>query len=232
MKLRPPLAPPAAVAFDLDGTLVDSRGDIAAACNHTLAWAGRAPLPVDQVASFVGDGARTLLARAFGISKGSPELEPLHEEFVRYYTEHPAERTHWMPGALASMAALEARGIPFALMTNKARPVALALLHELGVRTRFAAVFAGGDGPLKPDPHAVTSIARDLGVDVRATWVVGDAAQDVEAGRAAGAITIGVLGGFHAEERLRGASPDLVLASLEELPALLSPHCSGASGRT
>ena len=213
---------PLAVAFDLDGTLIDSREDIARACNHVLVWAGRAALPVSTVAGFVGDGARTLLARAFDVRKDAEEIEPLLAEWTRFYAAHPIERTTWMPGAKGALDAVAAAGLRAALITNKARVVTSAILAALGVSDRFAAVYAGGDGPLKPDPEPVRSVARALGIRPEELWMVGDGVQDVGAGRAAGAPTIGVLGGFHAPPALERAGPTVTLASLARFPELLS----------
>jgi phosphoglycolate phosphatase len=218
---------PGAVAFDLDGTLIDSRLDIVAACNHTLVWAGRAPLPVEVVSTFVGDGVRALVARAFGVPETEapePSLDAWCEEFIAYGTAHPAEHTTWMPGALAALDALAA--LPLAVVTNKARVVALSVLDALGGRSRFGFVYAGGDGRLKPRPDPVVAVARAFGVDVERVWVVGDAEQDVLAARAAGAVAVAVRGGFHDDARLQAASPHVMLSSLLELPALVQRAAS------
>ena len=208
---------PRAYAFDLDGTLVDSRLDIVAACNHVLGHAGRPPLPSEVVEGFVGDGVRKLVARAFGFADDSPELDALADEFVRYYAAHPADHTTWMPGALT---VLDALSLPTALVTNKARAVTLRVLDALGERERFAFVYAGGDGPLKPSPTPIVTVADALGIELSALWVIGDAPQDVRAARAAGAVAVAVLGGFATEDALRAAGPDALLRSIGELPAL------------
>jgi 2-phosphoglycolate phosphatase len=218
------MRPPRAVAFDLDGTLIDSRLDIAAACNHVLASRGRAPLEPDVIATFVGDGVRALVSRAFGLPMASPEVDPLERAFVARYAAHPADHTTWMPGALDALAALD--GTPVALLTNKARAVTLAVLDALGASTRFAFVYAGGDGPLKPRPEPVVAVAHALAVPVEELWVVGDGEQDLLSARAAGAVAIAVLGGFGAEAKLREARPDAVLGSLAELaPLLIGASC-------
>jgi phosphoglycolate phosphatase len=209
---------PRAFAFDLDGTLIDSRLDIAAACNHVLVHAGRAPLDAAVIVGFVGDGVRQLLARAFRMPSDDSALDALVEQLVRYYAAHPVVHTTWMPGALATLDALS--DAPVTLLTNKAREVTIAVLDALGARDRFAFVYAGGDGPLKPRPEPVTATARALGVPVGSLWVVGDGAQDVQAARAAGATAIAVLGGFTPEARLREAGADALIASLPDLVAL------------
>jgi phosphoglycolate phosphatase len=209
---------PRGIAFDLDGTLVDSRRDIAAACNHALVATGRAPLDLDVIAGFVGDGVRTLVARASGLPEDAPDLELLVQALVTYYAAHPVVHTTWMPGALTALDSF--RDLPIALVTNKARPVTLAVLEALGVGARFTFVYAGGDGPLKPAAAPVEAAARGLGVSVDAMWVVGDGPQDILAARAAGAPAIALLGGFTSEARLRDAGPEAVLASLGELDEL------------
>jgi len=209
---------PLAVAFDLDGTLVDSRLDIAAACNHVLTSAGRVPLDPQVIASFVGDGVAHLVARAFELRIEAPELPELTTRLVAYYSAHPVDHTRWMPGAIEALDALAS--VPLAIVTNKARAVTLRVLEALGASARFAFVFAGGDGPLKPSPEPVLAVARALSVPVGSLWVVGDAEQDILSARAAGAFAVAVRGGFADDERLQAASPDVTLASLLELPAL------------
>jgi phosphoglycolate phosphatase len=216
---------PRAFAFDLDGTLVDSRRDIAAACNHVLVQAGREPLELPVIVGFVGDGVRQLLARAFALPPDDAILDALVEELVRYYAAHPVVYTTWMPGALATLDAVA--DAPLALLTNKARDVTIAVLDALGARDRFAFVYAGGDGPLKPDPWPVTATARALGIPADSLWVVGDGAQDIQAARAAGATAVAVLGGFTPEARLRAAGPDALVASLSDLAGLRERAMAG-----
>jgi phosphoglycolate phosphatase len=206
-----------AFLFDLDGTLIDSRRSIAAACNHALAGAGMAALSEATIATFVGDGARNLIAKASGLAAESPGLDAMLAEFVRFYASHPIEGTTWMPGAREALDALA--GGPLGLVTNKARAVTEPILHALGIADRFGVVVAGGDGPLKPDPRPIWSAVTALGCSPGSTWVVGDAVQDVRAGKAAGCRTAAVLGGFQTEDRLRAEYPDLVVASLVELLA-------------
>ena len=152
--------------------------------------AGREALAPDVIAKFVGDGARALLARAFGVPEvdGDAQLDAWQREFVAFYAAHPVAQTCWMTGALPSLDALVS--LPLAVVTNKARAVTERVLEELGVTRRFAFVFAGGDGPRKPDPAPVTAVARALGVAPAELWMVGDGAQDVLAARAAGAFSI------------------------------------------
>jgi phosphoglycolate phosphatase len=211
------------VVFDLDGTLIDSRLDIAQATNHALDTLGFPRLAVDRIAGFVGDGAEALLARAAGVSDAEPVIRDLLAVFLDYYTAHPATHTRLMPGALAALAEL-APAFGLAICTNKPRRTTDAVLAALDLESYFSVVTAGGDLPRKkPDPAPLLHIATSLGLGPTELAMVGDGPQDVEAGRAAGAFTVGVRGGIIAFERLQAAAPDAMLASLSELPALLKP---------
>lgn len=207
------------IVFDLDGTLVDSRGDIANACNAALVAVGRRPLDRELIATFVGDGARTLLARALEVEKGDALVERAVPFFDAHYLANPARETRLMPGTLEALDALGHRTL--AVATNKRRLTAEAVLGAMGLLERFAFVWGGGDGPLKPDPHAVRTLAERAGRDPRELWMVGDGPQDVGAGKAAGARTVAVLGGFHPEERVRPLGPDHVIATLFELAEIV-----------
>jgi phosphoglycolate phosphatase len=206
-----------AIVFDLDGTLIDSRADIAAAVNHVLGQLGFATLPLEQVMGYVGDGASMLIARATGLPSGSPEMAPLLSQFLGYYTAHSADKTTWMPGAREALRAL--RSHPLAVCTNKPKVTTLAVLGALEALDRFAVIVGGGDLPsLKPDPRPLRNIAEQVGCTPSSLVVVGDGPQDIECGKAVGAFTIGVRGGIAAPERLMASNPDLVLTSLWELP--------------
>ncbi len=212
---------PLAIVFDLDGTLVDSRRDIAAAANHALTLRGYPALPLDEVAAAVGDGARVLLARLSREAPESAAVDALLQAFLPYYTAHAADATRLMPGAAEALVAL--RALPLALCTNKPRDTTNALLRALKIESLFSAVIGGGDlARLKPDPMPLAVIAQQFGLQASELAIVGDGPQDILCGRAAGSLTIGVLGGIAREAALRNAAPDLLLASLWELPPALA----------
>lgn len=213
---------PKAIVFDLDGTLVDSRADIAAACNHALVAFGRAELPVATIAGFVGDGAKKLLARAFGPEAAAAEIEQAFATFSRYYASHSADHSRWMPGAREVLGGLGS--LPALLVTNKPRDATLALLDALSATALFARIVSGDDAPLKPSPEPVLLALSSTGVAPEDAWVVGDGLQDILAARAAGAMGIAVLGGFTAEDALRASGADAVLETLSELLPLVA-HC-------
>jgi 2-phosphoglycolate phosphatase len=215
------LCTPRAIVFDLDGTLIDSRGDIAAACNFALQRSGRAALALEEVLRYVGDGAKTLCARAAGLSEQDPAVDRLVEDFLNYYLEHPVDHTRFMPGARRALDAL--KHFQLAICTNKPRPTADAVLVALGVRTRFAAMIAGGDLPeKKPAPGPVFAVGRALGLQAEQLVVVGDSQQDVLAGRRAGSRTVGIENGYDSIERLQAARPDVLIETMEDLPEILA----------
>lgn len=206
----------AGVVFDLDGTLVDSRADIARAANHALSRHGCVALSEEQIGTFVGDGARNLMIRASGLSEESPLFGELLRTFLDYYPEHACEQTVLMPGAREALEAL--RELPMAVLTNKPRAATVAVLEGLKISGYFRSVIAGGDLPfLKPEPALLRESAKKLGVPVSAVAIVGDGPQDVLCGRNAGAFTVGVLGGIADQQALRDACPDRLLASLHDL---------------
>lgn len=221
---------PTAVVFDLDGTLIDSRRDIAAACNHALVASKRRPLGAAEIAALVGDGARALLARAARLPESSDEIEPLFESFVAYYAAHPTDFSRWMDGAPDVLDRLAELELPICLCTNKARPVTDAVLSALGVRTRFRAIYAGGDGPeKKPAAGPLLALAKKLGVASGSMVMVGDGPQDVEAGRRAGCRVVAVSSGFTARERLLACKPDVLIDSLSELPHVIRRWCDATA---
>ncbi|AUX27488.1 phosphoglycolate phosphatase [Sorangium cellulosum] len=210
---------PTAVAFDLDGTLIDSRGDIVAAMNHALEATGRLPLPGQVIARYVGDGARTLCARAARLPESSAAVEELLQRYLAYYLEHPLDFTRWMPGAQETIEKLsELTDLSLCICTNKSRSATEAVLAGLGVRARFRAVIAGDDlVEKKPAPEPLLRLAQRLHVQPDRMVMVGDGPQDIECARRAGARSIGVLGGIAQEQALLSARPDVLLHSLSEL---------------
>ncbi len=215
---------PKGLVFDLDGTLIDSRRDIADACNYALVAHGREALPTPTIVTMIGDGARALVARAV-VAESARSHRPSDEGFVdavlatfkARYLAHPCVHTTLLPGAREALAS----GPPCALVTNKPRDVTLLVLEALGIAEAFAAVWGGGDGPLKPAPDSVRAVAKQLGIETRDAWMIGDGPQDVLAGRAAGAFTVAVRG-IADERALVEAGPDLVVGSLEELARIVS----------
>jgi phosphoglycolate phosphatase len=207
---------PKAVVFDLDGTLIDSRGDIVAALNHALISTGRNPQPASTIVQLVGNGARSLCAQATAQFEDDPETDELVQLFLEYYQAHPLDFTRWAPGALQALDDLALMDdMLIGLCTNKHRSTTEAVLDALGIRDRFRAVVAGGDLPeLKPDPAPLLLTAKLLGVDPRTVVMVGDGVQDVECAKNAGAWSVAIESGFTPADELMMASPNVAVKDL------------------
>lgn len=209
------------VVFDLDGTLIDSRADIVDAVTFTLRELGGRQRTPDEIASYVGDGARMLLARALDLPMDHARLDEALETFLEYYGRHGADKTTLMPGTREALESLSS--LPLAICTNKPRVTTELVVDRLGLRESFRFIVAGGDLPeRKPHPMPLRHIASELGVAANALLMVGDGPQDVECGKAAGARVVGVLGGFSDEATLRTARPDALVRNLSELSVLVS----------
>ena len=148
------------VGFDLDGTLVDSSGDLTAAVNFALADAGRRPLSISQVETMIGGGAKHMLAQALDATGDCPEDEfrRLYKLMLRYYEAHLSVHSHVFEGALQALDDLAARGVRLAVVTNKFESFATRLLADLGLSERFACLIGGdtlGKGNSKPSPAPI-----------------------------------------------------------------------------
>ena len=175
--------------FDLDGTLIDSRADLAAATNAMRALHGLPALPLEKVASYVGDGVRVLAQRALEGAAVDPDLAA--REISAAYSEHLTDRTAAYPGVDAGLRALRAAGHDLALVTNKPAPHARRLMDHFGWTPLFAAILGGGDTPeLKPSPLPLQTAMQRTGHGPESTWMVGDHHTDLEAARRAGVKSI------------------------------------------
>lgn len=193
--------PFAIVGFDLDGTLLDTSGDLAAAVNHALASVDLAPLTVEQVKPMVGGGARHMLAQGMVATGGCDEatLDVLLARLLAHYEANISVHTQPFPGAIGVLDALSARGVRLGITTNKRERFARMVLTDLGLTDRFAAI-VGGDtvGVAKPDPapiRAMVDRCGELGDGGRAAFV-GDSIYDVRAARAAGLPVVACSFGF------------------------------------
>ena len=205
-----------AVVFDLDGTLIDSVPDIAAALNDCLSVEGLAPLTESGVAALVGGGARELVARALGDTFAVADVDRVFGEFLARYEAEPVRRTRLYPGARELLGHLRDIGLPLAICTNKPIGLTRPILDRLDLTAYFCRVWGGKAGrPLKPDPACLRTLCVDLGTVPAETLMVGDSHVDVDAARAAGCPSIVVAHGY--EQRPRDSlGADAVVAGLAE----------------
>jgi phosphoglycolate phosphatase len=210
------------VVFDLDGTLIDSAGDLAASVNAALQrLAPQSPaVPLEQVRAFIGDGAAMLVARTLAAAGVSVAPEAALPVFLECYEARLLDTTVLYPGVRESLDALRDRTL--AVLTNKPGRMSRRILDGLGVAGRFARICGAGDVPAKkPDPAGLRMLLDEAGVRPSSAVLVGDSAIDVRTGRAAGVRTVGVTYGLDPES-LRAVPPDLMIHDLRELPARLA----------
>ncbi|MEI6971035.1 MAG: HAD-IA family hydrolase [bacterium] len=204
------------VIFDVDGTLIDSRRDLATAVNLVRGYYGLDPLPVEVVAGFVGDGIRNLVKRS--LAGSDVDLAAAVDLQRRFYSEHMCDETVLYPGVEAGLRTLRAHGCILATGSNKAAGFCERILAHFGIRELFAHVAGDGNSPeLKPHPGMYLEILRKTGVEAGCAWAVGDNHTDIEAARRAGIRSVFVTYGFGTEG---GAKPDAVCASFDEVVAM------------
>jgi 2-phosphoglycolate phosphatase len=205
------------VLFDLDGTLVDTLPDIAAALGAALGEAGVPTPPVDVVKSMVGDGARELIRKALAVDLVARDLDALHASFLAHYRAHVSDRSTVYAGVPEALAALRAAGVMAAVVTNKPGDIARRLLDDVGLTPQLTRVIGDGDGfPRKPDPTAAGAIIAAAETTAARTAVVGDGLPDVRLGHAVGATTVAAGWGYVAPERLAAESPVHLARTPEE----------------
>lgn len=213
-----------AVVFDLDGTLIDSAGDLAAALNRMLGEAGRPTVALAQVKRMIGDGSAKLIERGFAATGSVPApaiLKARLARFLELYEADSANLTRPYDGVAETLAALARRGLKLGVCTNKPDAATRRVLDELDLGSHFAAV-AGGDAfaVRKPDPGHLLGLLDRLGVSPDAAIMVGDNEHDAAAARAAGLPIVLVSYGY-ARTPLAEIAPDAIIDRFADLPAAL-----------
>ncbi len=210
------------VIFDLDGTLIDSRLDLAHAVNAALRHIDRAELPDEVIASYVGDGAPVLIQRALGGERIDEALARKGLEFfLSYYREHKLDHTTVYEGIAEALTRIQnsSNGAPrkMAVLSNKPVHPSRAIIEALGLGRFFTQVYGGNSfATKKPDPEGARRLLEESGVLPEQAAIVGDSHTDIETGHNAGLWTVGVSYGF-APHTLAEAGPDIVVDHPSEL---------------
>jgi N-acetyl-D-muramate 6-phosphate phosphatase len=191
-----PLFTPRAVLFDLDGTLADTAPDLAAAMNAVRASRDLDPTPYEILRPVASAGARGLIGASFGFKPEDPEYDTLRIEFLNHYEANIAVHSCLFEGIPALLGRLEHRGIPWGIVTNKAARFTDKLVPLIGLG-HSACVVSGDTTPhSKPHPAPLLEAARRIGVKAEECWYVGDDLRDIQAGRAAGMVTVAAAWGY------------------------------------
>lgn len=209
------------VIFDLDGTLIDSKDDLACAVNVALRSLSLEPKNPADLYGYIGSGARVLVEKALG-PENSPLLSEALDLFLAHYRRHLLDRTRPYPGVSELLAELSRMGVRVTLLTNKPADLTEKIIDGLGLRQMFAAMVAGDTlAKKKPDPTGALYLCRVVGVQAHQSMVVGDSMIDVETAKAAGAKSCGVTWGFGGAKVAEAGPDHLIDAPGELLPLLL-----------
>lgn len=205
------------VIFDLDGTLLNTIDDLAAAGNHVCQAHGWPTFTVEQYKRLVGSGMANLVRRLVPAQLGQEAVDTALAEFSSYYDGHKQDRTAPYPGVARAVAALKAAGVGLAVLSNKAHDLAKPVVEHY-----FPGLFPLVQGalpgvPVKPDPTLLGEVMERLGAAAETTLFVGDSDVDILTGKNRGLTACGVLWGFRDQEELEGAGADMVISHPAQL---------------
>ncbi|MCR8726639.1 phosphoglycolate phosphatase [Frigidibacter sp. ROC022] len=217
-------APVRGVVFDLDGTLVDSAGDLRDAANLLLAELGKKPIDLETTIGFIGRGVPTLVRRVLGhreVAVEGAELEARTARFLAHYEPRVTASTRPYPGVVAMLEDLQARGIGLALCTNKIESATRSICDVLGL-TRFFPVIVGGDTlpQRKPDPAPLLLAIRKLGLEPEEVLYVGDSETDYATARGA-QVRFAYFEGGYQRAAIDDFRPDFRLAATADVKGLI-----------
>lgn len=209
------------VIFDLDGTLIDSKLDLAHAVNATRAHMGMGRLDHELIYSYVGNGAPVLLRKSLGPDASDADVQRGLEFFLAYYRDHKLDYTHLYPGVREALTELQSADRKMAILTNKPVNISRAIVDGLGVASFFFQIYGGNSfEQKKPHPMGVEMLLSEAGVGKDRTVLVGDSSVDIQTARNAGIAAVGCTWGFQPES-LVTHPPDWLIEQMTELPAIV-----------
>ena len=212
-----------AVIFDLDGTLIHSLPDIAAAMNRALARHGLPTHPEEAYRRFTGDGARNLTLRALG-NGHAHMVDAVLKEYRMDYAQNSRVESGPYPGIEQALRTLVSQGMQVCVLSNKDDGDTLEVITHYFPNIAFAAVRGRRDGvPLKPDPSALLDVVQELGLEPGDCWYVGDTQTDMRCGANAGMERVAVLWGFQSREDLAEMHPEHYAEDAQQLLSILLP---------
>ena len=222
ISMVPHRMPIRAVILDLDGTLVDTAGEIALALNETLAGLGLPVISLEAATALIGRGVRSLVERAVEQAGATADLDRAVEIFEAHYGRLVATRATPFPGVTEGLDAMHAAGLRLGVVTNKPRLFTERLLRHLGIDALFDTVIAGDDGiRRKPFGDMLAAAAKNMGVTLGETLMIGDSDNDVRAARDAGCPVWCVPYGYNEGRPVESLECDRTVATLLEAARLL-----------
>lgn len=208
------------IIYDLDGTLVDTREDIALSANYMLTQMQAPQLPHDEIARYVGRGVFHLIKNCLK-TDDQRQIDKGIKIYRKYYGEHMLDHSKLYPGAKQTLQAFDSR--KQVVLTNKPNPFSRELLEALGVAKYFSEIIAGDSNfPKKPDPAAIFAMQQRFDASSSETLFVGDSAVDIETARNAGVPIVVVTHGFSNETELKAARPDGIVKNFHQLTEWMS----------
>ncbi len=213
----------AAVLFDLDGTLADTGPDLAFALNETLRHYGREPLAYARIRPVVSHGGVALIELGFGLRPDDPGFAERRAHLLKVYADNLLRETALFPGMDEVLTTLESHATPWGIVTNKPAWLTDPLIDAMALSERAACVISGDTcANRKPHPEPILQACEQVRCAPDATWYVGDAGRDMQAGRAAGCITVAALYGYlHPDDPPAAWPSDLSIAHPRDLLDLL-----------
>lgn len=210
-----------AVIFDLDGTLLNTLGDLRAATNHALEVRGLPPHSMEEIRQFIGNGIRLLICRAMPEGTPEAEIDAALDDFKAYYAAHIHDRTVPYDGIPQLLTALRKRGVQVAVLSNKIDSASQQLI-EYFFPGKTDVVFGEHVGvPRKPDPTSCRMVMQQLGVQPEQVLYVGDSGTDMQTAKNAGLYAVGVTWGFRSKEVLLEYGADVLVHRPEQILQIL-----------
>ena len=217
------------VVFDLVGTLIDSKLDLALSVNAARNHAGMPPLDHDLIYSYVGNGAPTLIRRSLGLEASQQQVDSALRFFYEYYQDHMLDNTVLYPGVQQVLDVLSNEKCILAILTNKPVRFSSLLVEKLGLTEHFRRIYGGNSfNSKKPDPQGLNHLMVELATPKDRTIMVGDSAVDIQTACNAGIVSCGVTYGLQ-PETLIDSPPEILIDDIHELVAIVTNRAPSLS---
>ncbi|PIE82504.1 MAG: phosphoglycolate phosphatase [Cardiobacteriales bacterium] len=212
-----------AVWFDLDGTLMDTANDLAAAINACIYDAGYPTAAAETIKRHINEGAKSMLSAALACERSDTIIETLLTKFPPYYEANLCDKTAWFDGMEKIVTRLENDNIPWGVVTNKAERYSIPLIKKLGLDKRVAALVCGDTtAKTKPSPQPLLFACQQVGINPDKCIFIGDSSNDIQAGNEAGMVTVAAGYGYlDSGKQISDWQADYIIEQANELTEIL-----------